>query len=346
MDGCVAITRATGMGPLPDLLEEAAGDRAVARVFGAERMPLALVHEREHWTPLASLAGLFHGGARAAGDPLFGLRVGQAMQPGEYGRFARYALQAGTLGAAAARLERTFHLHQRGGTVGLEPRAGDRVAWVYRHANARSEAYAQHSDHVLPGLIRAVQVYLGSSWQPDWVEVGHRDAAHAQAREDALGVPWLLGREGAAVVLPREALGARRPAAGRGGPSEREITGAELLAGAEGAVRTAGAEDTPAGRIGAVLALRLLDGHTDIDGAARFLGIGRRTLQRQLAAEGTSYRALLRQVRMARARALIEETDTPLLRVALDVGYTDPAHFTRAFDQQFGHPPSRLRRRA
>jgi AraC-like DNA-binding protein len=93
-------------------------------------------------------------------------------------------------------------------------------------------------------------------------------------------------------------------------------------------------------RLAAIVALRLLDGRTDIDGAARMAGLGRRTLQRLLDAEGKTYRTLLDRVRMDRARALIRETETPLWEIAGLVGYSDPAHFSRAFSRYFGHPPS------
>jgi AraC-like DNA-binding protein len=336
----LAITRASGMGGLPGLLERRGGAAAVARTFAAEGLPLALIHERGHWLPLDALAGLFERGARATGDPLFGLSVGLGMAPADYGRWAAYALQADTLGGCIGRLGRFFHLHQRGGSLVLEPRPGGRVAWSYRHADSRSARFAQHGDHVLPGMIETARSYLGPRWRPEAVEVGHSDRAHARDREDALGAAWLFGRGGAGIVLRRDALSVRRRSVpmGAGG---RRITTAELLAEPARAAAAVHAE-----RIGSILALRLLDGRTDIDGAARLLGIGRRTLQRQLAEDGTSYRALLDRVRMERAKALIEESDLPMMQVSFDVGYGDPAHFSRAFARYFGHPPSRLRRRA
>ena len=52
---------------------------------------------------------------------------------------------------------------------------------------------------------------------------------------------------------------------------------------------------------------------------------------------------MLDRVRMDRAKALIGETGSTLAEVAEQVGYSDPAHFTRAFRRRFGVPPSRLR---
>jgi len=48
--------------------------------------------------------------------------------------------------------------------------------------------------------------------------------------------------------------------------------------------------------------------------------------------------------RLARARALLEGTDLPVLRVALDVGFASQAHFTTAFRKSAGCTPWRYRR--
>jgi iron complex transport system substrate-binding protein len=46
---------------------------------------------------------------------------------------------------------------------------------------------------------------------------------------------------------------------------------------------------------------------------------------------------------MDRAKALIAETNATLSEIAEEVGYSDPAHFSRAFRRHVGVPPSRLR---
>lgn len=87
-----------------------------------------------------------------------------------------------------------------------------------------------------------------------------------------------------------------------------------------------------------------MDRQTDIDGTARLAGLGRRSLQRQLEDAGLTYSGLLERVRMARARALVEDSPAPLAEIGFDVGYSDPAHFSRAFRRHFGVAPSALRR--
>lgn len=333
------MTYATGLGSLPELLEQRGGSRAVARAFAAEHLPLALATDRDHRVPLASMVSLFHRAAELAGDPLFGLDVGLAMSPGDYGRWARYALQGETLLDALTRLSGCLALHQVGGTLALAPRGEGRVIWLYRQDALRGTCDRQHADHVIPTQIRVVRHYCGASFSPSWVETVHGEARDAAAREERTGVPWRFGQAGSGVVLPLSALRARRTG-DRDRAEEPAITTREI--GEELRLKSA---EGPVERVSAIMALRLLDGQTDIDGAARLSRLGRRTLQRALDREGTSYRALLDRVRMARARALILETSNTVSAIAQDVGYSDAAHFTRAFRRHFGEPPSALRTR-
>lgn len=50
------------------------------------------------------------------------------------------------------------------------------------------------------------------------------------------------------------------------------------------------------------------------------------------------------QVRMRRARDLVEGTATPIIEIASAVGFSDPAHFTHTFRKHWGVAPTRLRR--
>ena len=53
---------------------------------------------------------------------------------------------------------------------------------------------------------------------------------------------------------------------------------------------------------------------------------------------------MLAQARLLRARELLTRTDLKLTEVALELGYSDLAHFTRAYRSWAGVPPSAHRR--
>ena len=77
--------------------------------------------------------------------------------------------------------------------------------------------------------------------------------------------------------------------------------------------------------------------------AAASLHLSERTLRRRLAAEGTSYRALVDEVRQALAEELLATGGLSVEQVAVRLGYAETASFTHAFTRWRGVPPSRAR---
>jgi len=335
------LTHATGIGPLPDVLETLAGHRAVRRVFACAQVPSALLRDRRQRLPIALLAGLYREGAEVTGDALFGLAVGTAMRPSEYGLWAQYAAQAPTLAAAVARAARTLHVHQNGSYMRLAPRSAGNIAWEYRHPEIKSPLFRQHSEHILAVMINFIRHFLGPGWHPAAVEMCYAAPDRVVERESATASAWVFDRDCVALVLPASALAASGPASTAQSGTARRISYTDVLTQSPSPWT-----DDLLDQTAAIITLRLLEGTTDIDGTARMLGISCRTLQRCLKDQGLNYRSLVTRIRMQRARSIVEETDVPLKRIGYELGYRDPADFTRAFRSYFGYPPSRLRPRA
>lgn len=80
-------------------------------------------------------------------------------------------------------------------------------------------------------------------------------------------------------------------------------------------------------------------GMTSSDSVARKLALSKRTLQRRLEAENTSFSELLAQVREELARYYIRHTDLPYAQISFLLGYQDPNSFHRAFGAWTGTTP-------
>jgi AraC-like DNA-binding protein len=85
------------------------------------------------------------------------------------------------------------------------------------------------------------------------------------------------------------------------------------------------------------------DGYPSLAGIARELHCSERTLKRKLAEQGTSYSALLDEIRLRDAQRLLEGTALTVEEIAARVGYTDRANFSRAYRRWTGMAPSRQR---
>ncbi|QEL26514.1 helix-turn-helix transcriptional regulator [Bosea sp. F3-2] len=74
------------------------------------------------------------------------------------------------------------------------------------------------------------------------------------------------------------------------------------------------------------------------------LGVSARSLQRHLAAHGTSHSEIVTEVRLAIACRLLTETNEKISRIALLLGYTGPPSFSRSFRRLMKIQPANYRR--
>src|SRR5215475_8235346 len=93
------------------------------------------------------------------------------------------------------------------------------------------------------------------------------------------------------------------------------------------------------------IVIRLLhDGYPDVHSVATMLGLTTRTLQRRLSDEGVTYARVVARARLDLAQRMLEDPACKVIEVALDLGYSDPAHFARAFARWTGLAPREFRR--
>jgi AraC-like DNA-binding protein len=84
----------------------------------------------------------------------------------------------------------------------------------------------------------------------------------------------------------------------------------------------------------------------DLESIGGRMGVGARTLQRSLHAEGTSHRLIVEDVRREFALHYLVETRMPIKEVAGLLGYAELRAFYRAFERWTGLPPAAYRRAA
>ena len=77
---------------------------------------------------------------------------------------------------------------------------------------------------------------------------------------------------------------------------------------------------------------------------AEITRLKQRTLQRRLKRAGLTFRDAVDQVRYEISLPLLHDRDHKLLDIALELGYSDAAHFIRAFRRWSGMTPSEFRR--
>jgi AraC-like DNA-binding protein len=92
-----------------------------------------------------------------------------------------------------------------------------------------------------------------------------------------------------------------------------------------------------------VIATLLRGGYPDIHLASQIAGLSARTLQRKLAQEGLTYSQIVEKTRLKMAIDYLQDPSFKLVNIAAELGYTDAAHFTRAFKRWTGISPRQFR---
>jgi AraC-like DNA-binding protein len=85
-------------------------------------------------------------------------------------------------------------------------------------------------------------------------------------------------------------------------------------------------------------------GRCDISLVAQSLGMNTKALQRRLDVEGTSFSAILDDVRESTARQLLAESDTSIERISGLLGFASTPPFTTAFKRWTGQNPLQFRK--
>lgn len=94
---------------------------------------------------------------------------------------------------------------------------------------------------------------------------------------------------------------------------------------------------------------QLLESHLDneefgISALCEAIGMSRSQLYRKFAAlTDTTVNQYLQNLRLEKAKRLLQTTDLNVSEVAYDTGFKNPSHFSRAFSNRYGHAPSQER---
>ncbi|NCF72541.1 MAG: helix-turn-helix domain-containing protein [Gammaproteobacteria bacterium] len=104
-------------------------------------------------------------------------------------------------------------------------------------------------------------------------------------------------------------------------------------------------QDDIAGELKRKLADLMASGEANADAACRALKLSRRTLQRRLKAEKTSFQKVLQEVRAVLAVNYLSDERLKSLEIAMLLGYSNISTFTTAFKSWYDMPPATYRQK-
>jgi AraC-like DNA-binding protein len=320
---------------LIDLLDEVASPTVVNRALEAADITRSLVSETRGFVPYRLEAGVIEHVARSIGDPYLGARIAPQFEYSAYAAYARYVLCARDLGTALKRGRDAFPLIQVGSEIVLQE-DGDLLLAGRRSRISNVVGHHHLDDGGLFIFVRLIRHFLGAEWRPAWVGATGNGDKRLQYLEDKIGALVRGGAEMPFVALEAGALGTPNPRP----PNPHDIVTLSDLPVLMGVIPPR----TMTNIVEQTIQSRITIGDASEDDVAACLSVGRRTLQRGLQKEGTSFREIKVRVIERRARTLLTETDLNVATIARSLGYEEPKSFQRAFRKWTGLSPHAYRK--
>lgn len=321
------------LGPMPAFLRSEAGIKGLNRATEAAGLPHGIEHEDDRFITQRSLMVFLDECARLVGDERVGLEFAPHLTPAGYGVYGRYILSGPTLLDALRRSRRALRWHSSRDELTVE-KSGPLVRFGYRFGSAGAHTYENVAYCAAGVLLNLIRTYLGADWRPERIDLDVPSARAETRAQDVFGCQVRFGADRIGIFIRPETLGVRAP---------RRAFASTTLADLHRS-RARRAPDGVSEVARELVRIQLMDSTVDLEATAGRLGLGPRTLQRQLADQGLQFRDLVNQVRIERARELLAERDLSVTDVAAELGYSAPAHFARAFRRETGLSPRHYRR--
>ncbi len=286
--------------------------------------------------PADAVRQLLEDSAERAQEKSFGLRLAEHRQLSNLGPLALIVREGPTARKALEALVKYIRLHNEA----LNPRIEEEDGIVTVRPDLRFErpVPARQAVELCVGVLsRALGTLLGDSWRPRAVCFTHSAPLALSVHRRVFGSRIEFGSEFNGIVCNAADLEQRVPHSDQlMARYVRQYLDALLIN------RPMSMSD----RVREVLWIRVPSGSYSLEAMAKQLGVSGRTVERHLKQDGTSFSALLNQVRAEMVRQYLESAGRPLYVIAELMGFSALSAFSRWFRDEFGCSPSEWRARA
>ncbi|MFD1695427.1 helix-turn-helix domain-containing protein [Roseibium aestuarii] len=288
----------------------------------------------EDLVSLRAFAAYHEAAAEIFDDEAFALRISISEPIGIASVFDYLALAAPTVDRA---LDNWIHYQRIPTTsINISREARDGRTYLIWELPDTIGPTAQTCGLIIGYSVTRLRRIFGENEIPLHVEFPHRAPANDQEFRRLLGPNVRFGCERLRLGFPDSALALK--------PQDSENN---LLAIIERSalvrIQDQARRNDKVHQISTEISASLKEGDASVDAVARRLGMSRRALQRLLESSGTSFRALLDEVRQSLALRYLKESELQLSEIAYLLGYSELSAFSRAAKGWFGVPPLQVR---
>jgi AraC-like DNA-binding protein len=278
------------------------------------------------WVPLQVFLDTLLAGATKLGDPHFGITVA-ALNPMRFGAIGQAITRSATLYTALQVSARLVNKLNTSAKIWLSD--GPDTIWFCRSPTHNTFL----EQFVLGHMIALVQMAAGDRWMPRDVRLSAKDDA---------GLNRIAVLDDASIRTDQSCLAIAVPKALVVDEIHAGLQ-AEELSSLEDRTQISAPPEDFTGSLRQIIESSLIDRCPSIEMICEILGVPKRTLQRELAREGLTFRGLVAQARYRKACQFLVETDMSNLEIANALNYSNDVHFIRAFKSWVGITPGEFR---
>ena len=281
--------------------------------------------------PYEAVVKLLRVAAEQTGCAHFGLLAGRMWRLSDLGAVGALASNSATVADALTAFAGSQHLDSQGGLAYFIKRgAAAEVGYAIYHPDVYDAG--QTFDCILSATFNYMRELCGGDWVPTEVLIPHSRPLDLAPYRSFFKVMPTFNSDLCALRFPVRWL-------------EYPVKNAdsERFKAAESEV-TNGGPPALLQQVYRALRLLLLYERHGGDDVAQTLAIHRRTLNRRLRAQGTTFQNVLDDIRFTVARELLSASMVPIDDVAAALGYGSVSSFTRTFQRWSGTTPGRWRR--
>jgi AraC-like DNA-binding protein len=327
------LIRGTALQGFDDLVAELGSDPGV--LLRAGQVPPDAVGDHDTFLDYRAVVALLESAALETGADDFGLRLAQRQGLEILGPLGVAARTAATVGAALAAIEEYLTVYSPAIAVSVvAPGDEDLADFRWSLVVSRPPPHRQAAELGLGVSVRVFQLLAGPDFRPVSVSLRHAAPASDSGHEHYFGCPVRFGE-------PAYGFRFRRAVLDRHLSSDGAVHA--VARGYLDSIAVPGGDDTSTPVVRLIRRM-LPTGSLDLGMVADQLALHPRTLQRQLAARGTSFATLVDEVRRDEAERYLRETAMPLGHLAGVLGFSEQSALTRACRRWFGSSPTQVRR--
>lgn len=266
------------------------------------------------------------------GDPLLGLKLGARLSLDVFDVVEHAACSTDNLGTAIAVMSRYVRVLTEACSVSVSIEGDLAHLWQSWLIPAPPAA----NDLIIMASLRFSQRVCQTYEPPLEIRLAHAKPSYADAYQEYFGVPVRFDAPANVIVMKRERLSM---------PLKRRNPqiSAAFERKAQAIARAIDEKGGVADRVKHELHGQLSQGSASMKRTALRLDTSVATLRRKLEEEGTSFAALLEQVRREAAQRYLSKAEPTLTEVAFLLGFSDLRSFSRAFRRWTGMTPSEFR---